>query len=750
MALQRALDLHRRVPPERWCLQKTEFDDFVDMVYEAWCSHRIPNLPIHSNQSNSLHEDPKHGPNLYAVNTSLVKPLTLAAGGASYALIKHPEGLKCEVFVSHSWDGGIFHLRRKIHIAWPQLHQLQNLYCCLLSNPQNLDLDEFIGGNLLQSAFALALHRATHLLVVPNPSVGVYSRLWCVYEAYLGAKWKKIYLLPVRPRARETCKYWFSSVGKCLLVGCVFGSITFISLKLFVGQERGIYSWLALIYRISSVAVLLVVVPYRHASWSLCMMTFASWFGCAFVLVDVVWAYETLKQSGGQDWAPLVLHYGWFTNLTFINVLVTVLLAILKGETAGFEEQRSMMQFESLYTSHCSNPTDEQRIREAITGAEKEVETVIRVLLAAGAYTDNLRLAHDSGLDIDRDGMTDVKTGLLLGVVFWMTSTLDLFADIQICHSDYQTSMSVLCCLYGLTVLLVPIFVARLEENGPDAAASLAEFPEAVEALFLQQELASDGRCEVKLYDSHCKTVALAVDEFIPCHPREWWDDEGTPLFARPNGNEAWVLLLEKAFAKMLGSYTALSGGNCCSAFRAFTGENSYVWARSEGEMARVEGEWKKMQLAEGEDYFVYQPGLEDRRDVENLWEEVRSYDRQSFLVACSMRAKHGQEHLREDGLVEAHAYSLLQAVEVEGQRLLFLRNPWGNDKRWNGRWCDGDEAWDRFPGLRKRLRPRFRSDGAFWMAWVDFQASFDFVFVCCLLEFDLQYPVAFAANIVS
>ena len=228
---------------------------------------------------------------------------------------------------------------------------------------------------MLQSAFALALQRATHLLVVPNPSVGVYSRLWCVYEAYLGAKWKKIYLLPVRPRARETCKYWFSSVGTCLLVGCVFGSITFISLKLFVGQERGIYSWLALIYRISSVAVLSVVVPYRHASWSLCMMTFASWFGCAFVLVDVVWAYETLKQSGGQDWAPLVLHYGWFTNLTFINVLVTVLLAILKGETAGFEEQRSMMQFESLYTSHCSNPTDEQRIREAITGAEKEVET---------------------------------------------------------------------------------------------------------------------------------------------------------------------------------------------------------------------------------------------------------------------------------------------------------------------------------------------------------------------------------------
>eukprot|EP00439_Symbiodinium_sp_Y106_P023090 s4100_g2.t2 len=69
------------------------------------------------------------------------------------------------------------------------------------------------------------------------------------------------------------------------------------------------------------------------------------------------------------------------------------------------------------------------------------------------------------------------------------------------------------------------------------------------------------------------------------------------------------------------------------------------------------------------------------------------------------------------------HAYT--------GQRLLFLRKPWGNDKRWNGRWCDGDEAWARHPGLRQRLRPEFRSDGAFWMAWVDFQACFDFVYVC-------------------
>lgn len=40
--------------------------------------------------SNPFHNDAKHGPNLYRVNEEYVKPVTLKAGGMSYALMKHP------------------------------------------------------------------------------------------------------------------------------------------------------------------------------------------------------------------------------------------------------------------------------------------------------------------------------------------------------------------------------------------------------------------------------------------------------------------------------------------------------------------------------------------------------------------------------------------------------------------------------------------------------------------------------------
>ncbi|CAJ1344624.1 unnamed protein product, partial [Effrenium voratum] len=71
-----------------------------------------------------------------------------------------------------------------------------NLYCCLLANPQNLDMERLLAVDISESPFAKALQKSSHLLVVPNPTVGVYSRLWCVYEAYLGATLQKTYLLP--------------------------------------------------------------------------------------------------------------------------------------------------------------------------------------------------------------------------------------------------------------------------------------------------------------------------------------------------------------------------------------------------------------------------------------------------------------------------------------------------------------------------------------------------------------------------
>ena len=52
---------------------------------------------------------------------------------------------------------------------------------------------------------------------------------------------------------------------------------------------------------------------------------------------------------------------------------------------------------------------------------------------------------------------------------------------------------------------------------------------------------------------------------------------DGQHAFARPSGNEAWVLVLEKAIAKLLGGYRSIgAGGHPSYAFWIFTGAWGY------------------------------------------------------------------------------------------------------------------------------------------------------------------------------
>jgi calpain-15 len=86
------------------------------------------------------------------------------------------------------------------------------------------------------------------------------------------------------------------------------------------------------------------------------------------------------------------------------------------------------------------------------------------------------------------------------------------------------------------------------------ALASLAERPKLVENIFITKEKNKEGVYRLKF----CKNgnwEEVTVDDHFPCQPFSG------PIFSRAHGNEMWVLLLEKAYAKLHGNYWTLRGG---------------------------------------------------------------------------------------------------------------------------------------------------------------------------------------------
>ncbi|KAL3302603.1 calpain family cysteine protease [Colletotrichum asianum] len=168
---------------------------------------------------------------------------------------------------------------------------------------------------------------------------------------------------------------------------------------------------------------------------------------------------------------------------------------------------------------------------------------------------------------------------------------------------------------------------------------------------------------------------------------RIYQSNSGALYFAQcENPNETWLPLLEKAYAKAHGDYACIEGG--------FTGE-------------AIED------LTGGVTSEIY---TTDILDKEYFWKEKLLRVNESWLLGCSTGfASKGWGERK--GIIEMHAYSVMKAVEMDNQRLVLLKNPWGKGE-WTGAWSDGSSQWT--PEWLQKLNHKFGDDGAFWISYQD------------------------------
>ncbi|KAH8270906.1 hypothetical protein KR018_011929 [Drosophila ironensis] len=201
------------------------------------------------------------------------------------------------------------------------------------------------------------------------------------------------------------------------------------------------------------------------------------------------------------------------------------------------------------------------------------------------------------------------------------------------------------------------------------------------------------------------KWVDVIIDDRLPTYNYELLYMHSTEK------NEFWSALLEKAYAKLHGSYEALKGGSTCEAMEDFTGGVS---------------EWYDLKEAPGNLFTILQKAAE-----------------RNSMMGCSIEPDPNVlEAETPQGLIRGHAYSITKVCLIDivtpnrqGKiPMIRMRNPWGNEAEWNGPWSDSSPEWRFIPEDQKNeIGLTFDRDGEFWMAFQDFLNHFDRVEICNL-----------------
>ncbi|CAJ1435608.1 unnamed protein product [Effrenium voratum] len=107
-----AYDLHRSVPADRWCVTYWDLDFLCQEVLSALGRGEIQPGPDDDASE-------AYGPSIYTVTEQYIKPVTKEAGKMSWALMRNPDGLQCDLFISHAWQEGVFEFLTKVKHGWP-------------------------------------------------------------------------------------------------------------------------------------------------------------------------------------------------------------------------------------------------------------------------------------------------------------------------------------------------------------------------------------------------------------------------------------------------------------------------------------------------------------------------------------------------------------------------------------------------------------------------------------------------------
>lgn len=256
-----------------------------------------------------------------------------------------------------------------------------------------------------------------------------------------------------------------------------------------------------------------------------------------------------------------------------------------------------------------------------------------------------------AGLPLDGDLLDNadlLDVGWRRGAFLFKGETMVLYKDVQ--ASDVRRGGKDVCgWLLGAMAVAadIPDFLETVVfANGEQTLTSGQ-----AGARFLCTE---DGKYSFRLWSPHSQRVEVVlVDDWLPvkrsCHTlreREYYRAQPELLFSQPSENQLWVPLLEKAVAKLLGSYKELEANqarrrDCLMGLALLTGkcseknETCFRWQK-EASLS-----WKKSYLRwgtqAGTEKVIYESVGETKKSNE-LWDLIKIHQKQNRMMVAEIQ----------------------------------------------------------------------------------------------------------------
>ena len=238
-----------------------------------------------------------------------------------------------------------------------------------------------------------------------------------------------------------------------------------------------------------------------------------------------------------------------------------------------------------------------------------------------------------------------------------------------------------------------------------------------IEHILVTKEFNHAGVYQVRLCRSgvwHC----VVIDDVFPVNGLSCL------AYLKAARRSLWPCLIEKAAAKLNGSYEALNGGTFAEAFGLLTG----------CPVQRLDlRRYKEPQCpptASAEERTSFARQLEKwkakKYDTDELYYTLYSYKEAGFVIGCSTFFTKEEEinEARATGIQVPHAYGLLDMKESpldDGEQLVKLRNPNGH-AGWRGEWSRHSSKWTY--EAKQALGIDHEDAGVFWMRSADLQTE--------------------------